>query len=235
MEWQFKPLPKGKMTVVSSHIDPMWRKCEDLEFQVFSACRYIDPGGRRRLDDFDGYKRCLFIAAQDAAAQISGIIRLVFNPARSMNKGAFPTLNHARILPPGRQFPEDKAADGKTLFLHRKRYEWVMGLGARKIMDFATMAIDPRSRDAATSVALLSRAVFKGFERSVRYGMAAIDTPFYEKLRHRGLPFEAIGPSVHYWGSSTTPCIMDMYRVPTGIRKLIIPLMRVRGILGGDK
>jgi len=62
------------------------------------------------------------------------------------------------------------------------------------------------------------------------YALAAIDTPFYGKLKARGLPFEALGPSVPYWGSPSTATFADAYQVLKGFGKLLIAGHVLRGL-----
>ena len=220
MQWRFKKLKKGRMNIVKNNKNTLWRACESLEFNVFKACNYIDASDRKRLDDFDKYQVSIFAAAQNSSGRVTGLLRLIFNTSSDMQMSYFPTLDHAKVIEkeeyrhPGYEKRKTAQEDGKTLLIYNNAYEKLMCLTAATCMDWATMAILPENRDAITSTALLSRTILLGWERGVRYALAAIDHPLYLKFRERGLPFQAIGPSVHYWGSITTPVIMDMHRIP---------------------
>lgn len=231
MEWRFRKLENGCINIVKKRKHTLWDECESLEFNVFNMCNYIDPIGRNRLDDFDRYKTSVFIAAKDANYQLKGALRLIFNDSNDMQQSYFPTIDNALIVE--RTSLMKTNGKGNKLIIFRDMYEEMSNLAASECLDFATMAILPRHRDYRTSVALISRAIFEGWERSVRYGLSAVHTPLYIKFKQRGLPFRSLGPSVQYWGSPTTPGIMDMYAIPKKWRKLLIPAMWLKGMIGG--
>jgi hypothetical protein len=64
-----------------------------------------------------------------------------------------------------------------------------------------------------------------------RYAIATIDSPFYEKLKQRNLPWEDLGRPVVYWGSETSPALIDGYQLFNGLGKAAIPFFRIRGMM----
>jgi len=177
-------LKKGKTNIVTSRKDPLWDQCECLEFRVFQDCGYIDPAGRQRLDDFDQYQSSVFVAARDENCGVAGTMRLVFNTSSDMQQAYFPTLDRAMVIE--RPFygqthgiaPGISEKEGQPLLIYRKMYEKVMGLAATQCGDVATMTILPGKRDAWASRAMITRSLLIGWELSIRYALAAVDTRF---------------------------------------------------------
>ncbi len=239
MEWRFRKAKTGKTNIVTSRKDPLWHQCECVEFRVFQDCNYIDPTGRQRLDDFDQYQSSIFVAAGDMSCGVTGTMRLVFNTSSDMQQAYFPTLDRAMVIE--RPFhsrthgiaPGIREKEGQILLIYRKMYEKIMGLPATQCADVATMAILPGKRDARASRAMITRSLLVGWERSIRYALGAIDTRFYIKLKQRGIPLQDLGPSIHYWGSPTTPILLDIYKIPKGWGRLLIPIMKLKGKLKG--
>ncbi len=196
-----------------------WHRCESLEYQVFLESGYVEESPTGRIADFDRYASMEFLAAFTGDRQLplgqrilSGVVRLVYAPhARKMGPGLFPTIDHAEELeiPPA----------------NLKR---VLAMDPRRCFDIATMAIAKAKRDGRASKALITAIMMKVFKHPrLRYGFAAIDTPFYHKLKQRR-PFEDLGPSTMYMGSMSTATMVDSFRVH-GLQKLLIPTLRFRG------
>ncbi|MEH0021281.1 MAG: hypothetical protein V6Z89_16625 [Desulfobacter sp.] len=241
MKWQFKREKKISTKVLNSSKSPLWNQCEELEFNVFSDCNYINLSEHKRINTFDKYQISLLIAAIRAIdRRLTGVVRVVCNINSDMQKEYFPTIDHADII----ERPADSLAeryllkqmknrDRNKLIIFRDRYEEVMSLAASRCMDFSTFAILPEYRDAKTSNALITRTIFLSWERSVRYALTALDTQIYTKFKQRGLPVKALGPSAYYWGSPTIATLSDLYAAPKNFWKLLIPIMQLKGKIGG--
>lgn len=234
MAWQFNPTDLFCIKVMSDVQDPLWQLCEQLEFNVFRECHYVAPYEQGRLDDFDRFQRSVFVASVDGKGGVTGSMRLVFHQAVDMQKTYFPTLGTAQI----KKWPEREQRylerDLDCLILYPEMYDRVMALPASSCVDVSTMTILREQRNAKISRAIITRATFLAWEMSVRYALGAIDTLLLSKLIQRGMPFHALGPSVVYWGSPTTPVIMDTHHIPMGLWRLMIPLMRLKGKIGRE-
>ena len=233
MRWQFRrPWRKGTR-IVASPRERLWQKCEQLEFKIFSDCNYINDNGRNRLHEFDGFQRSVFIASGREVGTLTGTMRLVFNNGTNMEKSYFPTLANARLIgtPDDGRFSVEK--NQNQLLIYEDSYARLCALPATGCVDVSTMAVLPENRDTSVSGDLISRAIFLAWEMSVRYALGAIDTRFLKKVLQRGLPFVPLGPAVHYWGSPTTPVLLDTYRVPKGVWRVMIQMMKMKGLIGG--
>ncbi|HCY83756.1 MAG TPA: hypothetical protein DHV36_01325 [Desulfobacteraceae bacterium] len=234
MKWRFNPPWRNETRIVASSRDPFWQRCEHLEFKVFSDCQYIQGNGLQRIHAFDRYQRSVFVASGCGQDDISGVIRLIFNNGRDMKKSYFPTLSGARLIhrsDGGRAASENNS---DRLLIYKDRYTAdLLSLPADGCVDVSTMSVLPEKRDASISRSLITRAILLAWEMSVRYALGAIDTRFLEKLLSRGLPFVPIGPSVPYWGSPTTPVLMDTYRIPKGVGRMMIQIMKFKAMIGG--
>ena len=200
----------------------LYRRCEALEYAVFLAAGYVAENPAGRIDALDRYPHQAMLAALTGDRQrpgeerpLAGVMRVIHAPrARTMGPGLFPTVDHAREL---RIAPEKLAR--------------VMAVDPRRCIDVATMAIAGGQRDGRASRALITEIMRDVWGRPpLRYALAAIDTPFYGKLKARGLPFEALGPSVPYWGSPSTATFADSYQVLKGFGKLVIAGHVLRGL-----
>jgi hypothetical protein len=130
-----------------------------------------------------------------------------------MGPGLFPTIDHADEL----EIPTESLKK-------------VLAMDPGRCFDMATMAIPREKRDGKALKALITAIAIRVWEHPrLRYGFAAIDTTFYRKLKERRLPFVDLGPSAMYKGSMSTATMIDSFRVPCGLQKLFIPLMKSRG------
>lgn len=219
--WPMREVEGVEVIVVRPEDRVLWRQCETLEYSVFLESGYVEENPTDRLADFDCYTPMVFLAAFTGnrklpleQRRLSGVVRLVYAPhARKMGPGLFPTIDHAKEL----EIPPENL----------KR---VQVMNPRRCIDIATMVISKEKRDANASKALISKIMTWGWEHPhLRYAFAAIDTLLYRKLRERRLPFEDLGPSVMYMGSETTATVIDAFRIPNGLWKFVIPLLKLRG------
>ena len=106
-------------------------------------------------------------------------------------------------------------------------------MNPRQCVDISAMVTVPRFRtNPRVSKSIIARAMTRFWEKApVRYAFAAIDTPFYEKLKQRGLPWIDLGRSTMYWGSMTTAGMIDTFSIPKGIQKAAIFYYRTKGFL----
>lgn len=199
----------------------LWRRCEALEYRVFLESGYVEESPAERIADFDRYGPMEFLAAfmgdrrlPPGQRLLTGVIRIVYAPlAREMGPGLFPTIDHA-----------------KDLGIPPENLKRVLAMEPGRCIDIATMAIPKENRDARASKALIAATATRVWEQPrLRYGFAAIDTPFYGKLKKRGLPFEDLGPPSMYMGSLSTATMIDGFRAPCGLRNILIPLLKFRG------
>jgi hypothetical protein len=199
----------------------LYRRCESLEYRVFTAAGYVARNPAGRIDALDGYPHHAFLAALTGdgrrppdEGELAGVMRIICAPrARRMGPGLFPTLDHAR-----------------ELRIDPRRLVRLMAMNPRRCIDIATMAVPAEGRDGRASRALITGLMqhVRG-TAPLRYALAAIDTAFYEKLKARGLPFEDLGPSVLYWGSPSTATFADACRIPRGFGILLLAYYRLRG------
>jgi ornithine decarboxylase len=214
----------------------LWPKCEALEYEVFHAEGYIESHPEKRISDFDDYSKKEFIAALEND-QLVGVMRVTYSDAGQMAKELFPTLDHAKVLDysyeeAGRN-PELKPPyeDNKTLWLYSDMYEKVLVLEPTNTLDLTSMAIKRNKRYSAASKRIITQIMHRAWSQNKKHALGAIDTPFYQKLKARSLPFMDLGPSVIYWGTPTTPALLVTQEVFTGLKKMIIHYKRLQGLL----
>lgn len=225
----------------------LWNCCENFEYTVFCECGYISESGNKRIDDFDCYGKMEFLAAFTPGSTSThkeskplGIMRLVYaSNAGSMKKDSFPTLRHSRkldyssydamvdlsLIPP--------FEDNETLWLYADKYDDVKKINPSRCVDLATIAVSEEGRNQKASIAIITRMITRIWEQPpIRYAFVAMDTEVYNKWKVRNVPHGVhtpLGPSAQYWGSSTTPILMDSFLYPRGIQKIIILLFRLKG------
>lgn len=239
MAWELNQLLKKDAQIITSCDDPLWVGCENLEFKTFKNCNYINPTGRHRIDDFDGYQASVFVFSKGPDTSITGASRLILNSSKDMHPSYFPTLACARRLDHSTEFPAyipgQKSKENQTLFFYPKAYDNILKLPARRCLDAATIAIVPEKRGTKTWAKITSRTLTFAWEHSIRYLMLASDSRVFAKLIFRGLPFKPIGPVTEYWGSPTIPALLDTYNVPKGLGKILIPALKLKKIIRGIK
>jgi len=138
--------------------------------------------------------------------EIAGTMRIVYAPNHSkMVFGLFPTID----------------AHEKLRFLPGKLDE-CMAMDPRQCIDIAAMTVKEAFRNALTSNTLIT-TLFREMRSTeiIRFAFAAIDTPFYSKLKSRGIPFKSLGSSTMYWGSLTTAGILDFNQIPCNLLHFI--------------
>jgi hypothetical protein len=223
-------------SVVTEPATPLWYASEQLEYDIFVEEAYIAPNKHKRITSFDAYQKNEFIIAVEGGTVI-GVIRLVLCDDRKMAKKAFPTLANARVLnyrlSDARKNPELKPPfeDDKTLWLYKDSFEQVLQLDPSKCHDLATMSILRSKRNGIVSSGLIRATLVHSLQMAKPISLSCIDTPFFEKLVLRGYPYEQLGPSVKYWGSPTTPCMVSGYHILKRFQKLIIPYLRIKYLL----
>ncbi|MCG8615856.1 MAG: hypothetical protein MI802_06535 [Desulfobacterales bacterium] len=239
MAWELNQLLKKGAHIITSCDDPLWGDCETLEFEVFKACNYIEHTGKYRIDDFDDYQASVFVLSKGRDLAVTGASRLVLNSSKDMQPGYFPTLACGKCLERSHRSPAyvpGGSREGKqTLFFYPEAWENILKIPARRCLDAATMAVAPEQRDTKAWGTITSRTLTFAWEHSIRYLMLAADSRVFEKLLHRGLPFAPLGPAVEYWGSPTIPALLDTYRVPGGLARLLIPAVKLKKRIGGIK
>lgn len=178
-----------------------WHACEAIEYDIFTApdTRYVPENDDRRIPDFDHYGAQEFVAA-DRSDRIAGVMRLIYADRAALGAGMFPTYDHRQ-----------------ELHMFADMVHYLESLDPRKIVDLASMAIDPGERDSTVSKALITRTMHRIRETGRRHALACIDTPFYRKLKSRALDFQDLGPSAFYLGSPTTACILDTYLISSTV------------------
>jgi len=196
--------------------DPLWEECLMTEYQVFVDSQYIPENPQKRLIAYDPYTPVEFICGT-VGDEIAGTMRIVYAPNHSkMAFGLFPTIDAHEKL---RFFP------GKL--------DECMAMDPRKCIDIAAMVTVPKfRRNAKASKSIITRAMIRMWERHpVRYAFAAIDTPFYERLKRRDLPWVDLSESTMYWGSMTTAGVVDSFRIPKGWQKAAFLYYRAKGFI----
>jgi hypothetical protein len=190
--------------------DETWSECERLEYDVFRHAGYLAENEKRRLSDFDEHQFMRFIAA-DWDGSIAGVVRIITQPSlEKMALDAFPTLEKAKVLPRS----EIPYVDNETLWIYPEMHQFTMSLDPKECADIASMAVRPNRRNGVIGIGLISEVVrFFHESEGLRYGFAAIDHPFCEKMRHLGLPWINLGPTIEYWNSPTTPGICNFDKV----------------------
>jgi len=177
--------------------DALWEECLMTEYQVFVDSQYISENPQKRLIAYDSYSPVEFICGT-VGDEIAGTMRIVYAPDHSKMKfSLFPTIDSHEKL---RFFP------GKL--------DDCMAMDPRQCIDIAAMAVKPEHRNSLTSSALVNKIIKNLWSsETLRYAFAAIDTPFFEKLQSRGIPFESLSTSTMYWGPYTTAGILDFERI----------------------
>jgi ornithine decarboxylase len=222
--------------IVQTENHDLWSKCEALEYDVFYAEGYVDYNPEKRIPDFDKFEKKEFIAALENDLLV-GAMRVIYSEAGQMEKELFPTLDHARILDYSYEAsvnnPQLKPPyeDNKTLWLYFDVYEKIRTLSPANTLDLSSMAIKRNRRDSSASKRIITNIMYRIWSQNKKYAFGAIDTTFYQKLKSRGLPFMDMGPSVMYWGTPTTPTLINTHEILSGYKKMIIPYMRLQGLV----
>ena len=193
----------------------LWGTCESVEYEIFTApaTGYYDENDEGRIPDFDSFGRQEFVAAT-MGESVVGVLRLVYSDEENMREGLFQTYDHRGDL---HVFPEME--------------KYLAALDPRKTVDLSTFAVASDVRDSRVSKALITRTMQRIWETERRFALASIDTPFYRKLKYRGLGFRDLGPSTYYWGSPSTASVLDTYSIPKGMSRLFIPYCRAKGFV----
>jgi len=194
--------------------DALWEDCLRTEYQVFVDSQYIPENPQKRLVDYDRYTHVEFLCAT-VGDEIAGTMRIIYAPDHSkMKSGLFPTVDAHEKL---RFFP------GKL--------DDCMAMDPRQCIDIAAMVTVPKfRRNAKASKSIITRVMTRVWgQHPLRYAFAAIDTPFYEKLKRRDLPWLDLSESAMYWGSMTTAGVIDSFKIPKGWQKMVIPFFRTKG------
>jgi hypothetical protein len=227
----------------------LWNSCEKTEYNIFFECGYTDESEKKRINDFDCYQKMEFIAAFNPGSKYKhqdtkplGVMRLVYTANQNVMKtDLFPTLQHSKKL----GYTSYDAAidlslsppftDNDTLWLFSDKYDEVMKISPSKCVDLATIAVSEEGRNQKASVAVIARMITRIWEQyPIRYAFVAMDTEVYNRWKERDVPpgvHIPLGPSVQYWGSPTTPILMDSFFYPRGLQKVVIPLFRMRGFI----
>lgn len=213
-KWVFADQPGITMRIVKQGND-LWRACESLEYEVFTDpdIGYYDPNDEGRIPDFDVFGRQEFVTAL-VDGVVVGVLRLMYSDETTMREGLFQTYDHRG-----------------EIGINRERERYLQALAPRRMVDLSSIAVTPAVRNSLASQAIITRTIQRIWETGRRYSLACIDTPFLGKLKARGLDFQDLGPSIHYWGSLSTAAILDTYSVPTGRDRLSISLHRAKGFL----
>jgi hypothetical protein len=214
---------KIKTRIVTPHDKELWNKCERLEYSVFQECGYISENTEQRLVDYDSYSPTEIIAAFDVEASdnpLVGIWRMIYSPnEKKMRHGLFPTLDSP-----------DK------LKLYPDALPRLVKMNPKQFVDLSAAAIDIKYRTGEVSKALFKRVMSRAWEKPpVIYGLGAPDTHWLERVLKRGYPLEILGPSSMYWGSYTTPILIDTYTLIKKFKLLILPFIyyRLKGSFNG--
>lgn len=228
--WKIKKQSNIETIAVKQDNPELWRKCELLEYEVFLDAGYIDPNPDKRLVDYDIYDDAEFVASFDGEhdkpyneRDVIGIMRNIYSPRDSkMKEGLFPTIDSA-----------------EKLGIYPEQYEKLMQMDPRTIVDTAAIAIRKDKRDSRASKSLISTTMFRTWQRpKARYAIGAFDTPFYDKMKERGLPWEDLSCSIMYWGSMSTAGLIDGNDILKGYQRIAIPYCKALGtvkrLLGRD-
>ncbi len=169
-------------------------------------------------------------------------MRIVYaSNGSKMKKEMFPTLHDAKVLHYTSHDAVNDASlkppyeDNKTLWLYLDKFDEALALNPSRCIDMATLAVSEEGRRLKASIAIISRMISRIWEQPpIRYAFVAMDTEVYDRWKVRDVPHgvhKPLGPSVKYWGSPTTPILMDSFMYPRGFRKLVIILFRLKGYL----
>lgn len=247
--WPPKKFWRLNVKVIERSDALLWNCCEEIEYTIFFECGYLCESENKRINDYDCYEKMEFIAAFTPDSKVEfeerkplGIMRLVYaSNGNVMKKDVFPTLQHSKrldyssneaILDPSLIPPFE---DNKTLWLYSDKYDEAMRINPLRCVDLATIAVSEEGRNLKASIAIIRRMITRIWEQHpIRYAFVAMDTEVYDKWKVRDVPHGVhtpLGPSVQYWGSPTTPILMDSFLYPRGIQKIVILLYRLKGFL----
>ncbi len=212
---------KIDIVIVTPKDKDLWARCEKLEYDVFLQAGYIEPNPEKRIVDYDSYKEVEILAAlwgtknqSNKDKTLTGVYRYITGLRKDkMDFGIFPTIDAY-----------------KKLGISEDKMEMLMKLNPKKVVDTSSMAIGEKYRDYVSSNLLWMRMFTRAWELGIRYGVAAIDTSFFLKLKKR-FPCEEMGPPKMYWGSYTTPTFIDSYKFAKGIKRLGVYGYRVKGLI----
>lgn len=245
-KWSFSKRGNIDIKIVKPFDQPLWNKCERLEYEIFRACDYVPISAECRIDDFDCYPTMEFLAAFEKSAQKSyiekrlfGTLRVVYSPReKKIKKESFPTLNHAKRLDYNSNESQQGSKlkppyeDNETLWLYADIYDWLMSCDPRKFVDWAAMAVTKEGRDIKATANLLGRAVRRAWgQPPIKYCFVAADLDIAKRYKEKIPQIVDLGPPVQYWGSKTLPFLVNLYQLPKGLQKLLILVYRIKGYM----
>lgn len=178
----------------------LWRRCQNVEYEVFLEQGYVLPNSSQTIYEFERYQHGLFIAAvldgskyPPCNQDITGVMRFIHaTDEAQMRKGLFPTLDASDEL---------KISSEKQVKL--------MSIDPCNCMDLSSIAIRRKYRATDTGV-ILSEYCLK-YKPEIQYILAAIDSRIHQILKRYLLVMQELGPPVYYWGSLTTAVLIDRY------------------------
>ena len=245
-KWTFEKSKHIELQIARFSDHSLWRDCEKLEYDVFLESGFVQESDDQRISLFDRYDNMEFFAAfvidkekAQFKKRLSGVARVIYasDERKNINE-QFPTLFHAKRLNYSSReaFDDTKLTslgeDNKTLWLYSDEYDRVMKLDPRACIDLASIAVIPSRRDGEIPKVITIAVLLRSWERPpIRYGFGAVDEIFLKKIIERNLPFEALGPSVMYWGSPCVATLVDSFKIPRGFQRLLIPVYRLKGYL----
>jgi hypothetical protein len=242
-KWSFSKRRNIDIKIVKPFDQPLWNKCERLEYEIFRACDYVPISAECRIDDFDCYPTMEFLAAFEKSGKKSyiekklfGTLRVVYSPReKKIKKESFPTLHHAKRLDyNSNESQQDYRLkppyeDNETLWLYADIYDWLMSCDPRKFVDWAAMAVTKEGSDIKATANLLGRAVKRAWgQPPIKYCFVAADLHIAKRYKEKIPQIVDLGPPVIYWGSKTLPFLVDLYQLPKGVQKLLILVYRIK-------
>lgn len=203
---------KIKTVTITPSDKELWKKCELLEYQVFLDAGYIKENSHRRLVDYDRFENSEIIAVV-SDQEIVGTWRNIFAPnERKMRKGLFPTIDSA-----------------EELRINQMHYEWLMGLNPQTIVDLSAAAIRRDFRNGKISNLLFQKVIRRVFgSPPLRFGLGAPDAAVLKYYKKIGFYPLELGKPTLYWGSMTTPILIDTHRVLKSFPSAIFPFLFLR-------
>jgi len=246
--WPPNKIQKVEIQVITPSNKVLWDACEALEYEIFLQSGFISASSDARISDFDSYERMEFIAAfsrdstkSPLVERLVGALRLVYPSDKdTMLREAFPTIQEAKILSySSEDVLADKSLrppfeDNKTLWLFANKYADVLSMHPKQCFDMSTGSVTEKGKRLKAVVAMASRTITRAWEQPpIRYALLALDSDAYDKWSALVPPkaFSVLGPMVQYWGSPTIPLMVDLFLLPQGGLKLLIPFYRLKGYL----
>jgi ornithine decarboxylase len=173
--------------------DPLFEQAAALELSVFDAAGFVEASGG--LDDYRAFDPASSFVVIPDEQGLAGVLRIIWP-----NEHGFKTTKDFELT-----------ADGLHL---------LASAGPQRICEIGTLAVRPDVRGLGVAISCYNAATRESLLRGCSWFLASIDDGLLEVFRERFyFPFEALAPSdPEYYGSPTTPALLDMLDAHRGTR-----------------